>query len=73
MDFNVRNARATFVRSPMGTGKTKCLARQFEHYERVLVVSFRKTFATDFAAKTRLVDYQNCDALSLAENTHIVV
>lgn len=57
IDFNVRNAKITFIRSAMGTGKTKCLARQFEDYDKVLVISFRKTFATDFSAKTNLKDY----------------
>ena len=59
----------------MGTGKTKCLLRSIDEFERVLVISFRRTFASEFAAKSKgFKNYLDIDTvLDMNDTPRIVV
>ena len=49
----VRDAKTIFLRSQLGTGKTEAIFRliQEKNYQKVLYLSFRKTFSQALAAR----------------------
>lgn len=62
--------KLTFVASQMGSGKSKQLQKLLldHQYEVVCCLSFRRTFASEFAERFQLVDYQNIKA-AFIDNT----
>jgi thymidine kinase len=59
--FNIDSHRFTFIKSQMGTGKTKHLLKELGKPQYndmyIIAISFRKTFATDFSKKMNFANY----------------
>ena len=59
--YNIDSHRFTFVKSQKGTGKTKHLVKELAKPQYkdmyMIAVSFRRTFATDFAIKMGFQNY----------------
>ena len=47
--YNPNAAKISFIRSQMGTGKTKQLLAYIDEFDYVVSVSFRISFAVEFA------------------------
>ena len=74
--FNMDRSRFTFIKSQMGTSKTKHLIKELEKFEECyfIVISFRITFATDVAKKTGFENYLELkSSICLKEHPKIVI
>lgn len=76
IDFNDIFQQYIFVKSDLGTFKTTCLKKYIDNFcynKTILVISFRISFANDFANKFNFISYQQIKGVISNDNYKSVV
>lgn len=70
VDFDVHLTKHTYIISALGTGKTECLLNQLDKDSNILVITFRRTFASDFTRRMNSMGIETINYLDEAKRSY---